>query len=274
MSVLRRTGEFVRDQNHWIGLGGVIFGALLSAYFYFASKPTGHVALFFKTVKIAQAGMPIIKIYDDQNRPITSDVYGLEIVVWNNGNFPLGEKSDRVRRPLVIRLDPDANVLGSQIQATGATATEREMRVTPTIVPHGVELGWAEFDPGDAFKLLIIYTSKDQSNISFTSRFIDTTIQNLSVENEVNPAPDKFRFSLTWIGREYSRLQFNLENHLVSTLSAFFGFLLVIAPAFIMMASRNGERRARLRSIAIFLMIVGQFLFLGSQIFFSTSPPL
>src|SRR3954447_10485288 len=111
-------GDLLRKHSHWIGIFGIAFGFIVSSYFYFSSKPKGEISLKYKTVKIVQAGAPIIKILDSENQQIISNVFGLETIIWNSGDLALGRSSDRIRRPLSIILDADVGILGAVVQDT------------------------------------------------------------------------------------------------------------------------------------------------------------
>jgi hypothetical protein len=171
VQILQRCAEFLKAQNHWVGVAGILLGAALSAYFYFASKPAGEISLKFKTVKIAHA-IPDIKILDAENNPISSDVFALEIVVWNSGDLPLGEKSDRLRRSIILVLDKGTRILAAQVQET-ANATLSELNTHLTVENESLRVEWQEFDPGDALKLSVIYSSKNQSNIDYRGRLLE-----------------------------------------------------------------------------------------------------
>ncbi|HMJ45040.1 MAG TPA: hypothetical protein VK522_22480 [Pseudolabrys sp.] len=265
------------DQNHWIGIAGLVIGIVLSAYFYFAAKLSGDIALDFKTVKIVQSGMPILKIFDDKNQAIASDVFGLEVIVWNDGSFSLGEKSDRVRRPLTIILDPGVRIIGAQLQATGKSATQTEMVVSPRVIQESVEVTWREFDPGDAFKLLILYSAKKQSSISTSARIIDTNFQIISEPKEVDPSIPVASFSIDSFSHEYSKFSFNIKYHFAKTMMLAIAIVTLVAVMLLTMFSTTWapkERRERLKPYVLALMIISQAAIVASTFWPSATVPI
>jgi hypothetical protein len=276
MTSIKHITKFVRDQNHWFGVAGIVIGILLSVYFYFAAKQSGDVALDFKTVKIVQSGMPILKIFDDQNQPIASDVFGLEVTVWNDGDFPLGEKSIRVRRPLTITLDPTVRILGAQLQATGKSATQTEMGINPNVSKESIQITWREFDPGDAFKILILYTAKTQSVVSTSGRIIDTKFQIMSDQKEIDPSVSNISFSISGASREYSKFVFNLKYHFVKTILTAIAIMSLIAATLLMVVTAllKTERVKRLRPYVLAVMIVSQAAMILSTFWPSATAPI
>jgi len=77
--------------SHWVGLVIAVMGVVTGIWF--AERPTGEIRLKFTTVKIVQAGVPGIKIFDNENHPVTSNIFGTEVLIWNTGDPVIGDES-------------------------------------------------------------------------------------------------------------------------------------------------------------------------------------
>ena len=181
---MRSVGIWLKDNQHWVGPAGIFIGVIVSAYFYFASKEIGEVTLKFNTVKIVQAGVPSIKIFDRDNNPIASNVFGCEIVIWNTGTLTLGEKSDRVRESLSISFSNDAKIVDAVVQDTKNVAPDA---IRLDRKGNRISINWSQFDPGDAIKIFVIYTSSNQAAIQYHGRFLQTRFSDLSQFKEEHP---------------------------------------------------------------------------------------
>jgi hypothetical protein len=102
--------------SHWVGLVVAALGLL--AGFWLSEKPEGEITLKFTTVKIAEANLPGIKILDNSNNQITGNIFGTEVVLWNTGDLTLGEKSDRIRKPITITFSGVSRIIDSVVQDT------------------------------------------------------------------------------------------------------------------------------------------------------------
>jgi hypothetical protein len=198
--VLNSFFDWLKENSHWSHWVGLVVAALaLITGFWLSEKPTGEITLKFTTVKIAQPGVPGIKILDNSNNQITSNIFGTEIVIWNTGDLTLGERSDRIREPLYITFSGDIRIIDSVV------------RDTKTVDPNAVSLAaskdqltvkWTQFDPGDAIKLFVIYTGNTQAGISYSGRFIGTRFADFSEFEEEYPG--KRGFSFFWDQTKYA----------------------------------------------------------------------
>lgn len=196
--------NFVTRYNHWIGVFGIVFGTVLSIYFYIASQQAGQVSLSFKTVKIAQAGVPVLKIFDDKGQIITTDVYGLEAVIWNSGDISIGSSSDRVRKPATITLTGSVRILGAVVQDS-RNISAADVRLTIDPAEKNVSVHWQQFDPTDAVKIFVIYTGLNQSPIEYSARIIGTHVLSVSEYKETAP-------NATMLAKLYHGTVYDWEN--------------------------------------------------------------
>jgi len=176
-----RVSVWLEANQYWFGPVGAaigVVGIIFSIYFFVASKESGEVTLRFSTVRIVQAGVPSIKILDKNNNPITSNVYGCEITVWNTGSLTLGAQSDRAREPLTIAFTSnDLKIVDVVVQDTKNVSRDA---IKLDRSESRISVIWSQFDPGDAIKIFVIYTSNAQSPIEYRGRFLRTRFKDLS----------------------------------------------------------------------------------------------
>jgi hypothetical protein len=241
-------GTLVARNSHWIGLFGILFGAALSAYFYLASKQVGEISMSFKTVKIAQAGIPILKILDDKGENITADVYGLEAVIWNTGDISLGDSSDRVRKPLTIALSGPVRILGAVVQDTRNVSTA-DVRAVVHADQKSLSINWRQFDPADAIKVFIIYTGQTQSGIEYSARVVGAHLINISEYKET--APDVVGLSKFYYGTMY-----DWENHKLKLMLNLIAILLQFVIMGLILAGRKTRSTVWVPVLMAFSVIV------------------
>lgn len=261
---------WLKENNHWGGWAGFIVGALgLAAAVYYAQKDTGDITLKFTTVKIAQADVPGIKILDDSNNEIRGNVFGTEIVLWNTGELSLGEKSDRIRKPIVVTFSGDVKIVNAVVQGTRNVEPDS---VSLDKTSNEVTVNWKQFDPGDAVKVFVIYEAKEQAKISFLGRYINTKLSDISEFKEEYPGES----GLSSMPRT---IEFNFRVFPWSTTFQAIGLIAQILVTLFMIVCVIFKRpRERYREFRHYLVIamVGSifFYFTGSAIqFFGGGTP-
>jgi hypothetical protein len=228
MGVVRAVGGWLKDNQHWVGAAGILIGTAISIYTYVVTRESGEVALKFNTVKIAEAGVPGIKISDKQNNPITGNVFGCEIIIWNSGNLSLGEKADRIREPLTIAFTGSVKIIDATVQDTKyvpADAIKLERH------ENQITVAWSQFDQGDAIKIFVVYASAAQSSITYRGRFLQTKITDLSEFNEEQP-------NSSGIAGYREMMKYNIKYHIYSTLMQAL-MLVALFVCFLMIIFRN-----------------------------------
>jgi len=227
-------GGWLKDNQHWVGMAGILIGAAISIFTWATTRQAGEITLKFNTVKIAEAGVPGIKILDKQNNPITGNVFGCELVIWNTGNLSLGEKEDRTRQPLTVTFTGrginilDATVQDTKNVAAGAIKLDRHDRQ--------ITVGWSQFDPGDAIKIFVIYARAAQSPITYSGRFLLTKFTDASSFEEEQPG-------LAGFARVRAGLRYDLENHPYRTIV--FGSMAVALAATVAMVGFDKLRESK-----------------------------
>jgi hypothetical protein len=169
--------------SHWVGLIIAVLG--LGAGFWLSEKPEGEITLKFTTVKIAQANLPGIKILDNSNNQITGNIFGTEIVLWNTGDLTLGEKSDRIRKPITITFSSAARIIDGVVQDTKNVDSNT---VSIEKSQNEVTIKWTQLDPGDAIKVFVIYTGQQQAALEYDGRFVSTRLADVSEFKEEYPS--------------------------------------------------------------------------------------
>jgi hypothetical protein len=265
---ISKVGDVLLKHSHWVGAFGILFGFVVSAYFYFASKPSGEISLSFKSVKIAQSGIPVVKMFDDKGQAIEADVYGLEIIIWNTGDLSLGELSDRVRKPLTISFKAPVKMLGAVVQDTQNINTQ-DVRVETDADQRNIRVLWHQFDPTDAIKIFAIYSGQNQSAVESTARIIGTHLANVSDYKET-AAPEE-----PGIGKFYYRTLFEWENHklrlTVLLLSVLFQLLAL--GTLILSSFRRGGLEAAAKWITGLMAFSGVLTVLSSTSLFAPKIP-
>jgi hypothetical protein len=109
---------------------------------------------------------PKIRVVDEQGSLIESNVYLIEMTLWNQGDLPI-EPSD-IRVPIRIILNPCARILDSKIveQNYSEIANFRVNEVSHTSDnpdSRAVAIIWDHFDPGFAVKLQIVYAGMEEA---------------------------------------------------------------------------------------------------------------
>jgi hypothetical protein len=129
-----------------------------------------------------------------------------------------------------------------------------------------ISISWSQFDPGDAFKLFIIYSGKTQSSIDYRGRFLLSKITDLSQFEEEHPELDGF-------AAFRSKLTYGLEHRPLSTILV---LLYVIAIPITLVPLFSRKIRESKWALVILIFVVSTFVANGvSRAFehFSTSNP-
>lgn len=147
----------------------VLFFVAAVYMWYHPHRDRSLSLLSSETSKIydSQSHTSKLHVTDENNRPITTDVFVTTATVWNDGSEAI-ETTD-IRRPLCLRFDGAERILDSGIIRSndkGAGAFEiKEARCLNSETP-AVEISWKHFDPGYAAKFQVIYSAKSLSAVT------------------------------------------------------------------------------------------------------------
>ena len=217
------------------------------------------MSLSLTTVKIAQAGVPTLRILDDKGDTIDSDVYGLEVIVWNSGDLSLGSSSDRVRKPLTITFTAPVRILGAVVQDS------RNIDISDIQLPvdsehQSVSVVWRQFDPTDAIKLFITYTGSHQSPIEYSGRIIGSHLIIVSEYKET--APDA-----SGLNKIYRGFIYDWENKRIKAILTVLAFSLQFVALIVMVITRSRTAWAPVLMVfAIICMVFSTTSFLSPKI--------
>jgi hypothetical protein len=110
--------------------------------------------------------MPVT-VLDGSGKPIDTNIYAAEVAVWNSGDFELGQT--KIRRPLVIAMGGTAKILDAGISRVTEPADDISALVDSS---HTVTVTWHYFDPGDGFRIRVLYTSDKQEALDLSTNIL------------------------------------------------------------------------------------------------------
>jgi hypothetical protein len=147
-----------------LAIVGILSGAITGLYFYRKGEKVGEMAMYVEQIQVidkTKLGETPLKILDKSGNPIKDNVYVASITIWNYGNAEI--KQEDVRRPYRISMiDPDFGG-GDNVSKNDHEIIE----LSPTffsrgnldhfLVDQSGNISWGHFDPGEGFKIRIIY---------------------------------------------------------------------------------------------------------------------
>jgi hypothetical protein len=219
----------------------------------------------FKTVKIAQAGVPVLRILDDKGDAISVDVYGLEVIVWNTGDLSLGTSSDRIRKPLVISIKGASKILGAVVQ-DARNVDVSDIAATVDVEQKIVSINWRQFDPSDAIKVFIIYSGQTQSPIDYSARFIGAHLTSASEYKETDP-------ETTGLSKFYYGTMYDWENRKLKLILSVSAVLLQLTALGIMFFTFRTKTKTRSAWIPALMIISMMCMLLSSTSVLSPKIP-
>lgn len=154
-----------------LALGAIIFSAI---FYFWSIKKTKISYSIENTTKIFDSELTIkkIKVYNNSDEEIKSDIYSTSVVIWNSGDNPIN--------PGDIRINPSINVLGIEELISSPIIKETDPKVTnfsligDTTNTSLFFLTWKYFDPGSALRINFLYTSNNEPSfdIEFTGNIL------------------------------------------------------------------------------------------------------
>jgi hypothetical protein len=143
-----------------------IVGTLLS----YNGVPRASVSYQASVVKLIDSGQvgDTLTVFNKEGQKIVGNVYALDLVFWNSGNVLLGKSSDRLREPLGVALSPETSrILASTIQKQNFD--KRFIKVQQN-GPNQDKFDLDEFDPGDAFRILLLFEGTEDTVFSIAGK--------------------------------------------------------------------------------------------------------
>lgn len=145
---------------NWGMLGTVlaVIGVLVSVWFGLAQRDVRRISVVTEsTVSVVDgdATSDALLVTDSLGRPVTSDVYAVEIIAWNSGNVPIDP--DVIRRAPVFRL-PNADRVLRFAVLDQVDIGVQDARVE--VIPDGYQLVWSHMDPGHGVRMVVVYAGE------------------------------------------------------------------------------------------------------------------
>jgi hypothetical protein len=154
MMLWRRVNAFVRRQNPWIGVVGILLSIALAIYLAIPEKGVlGYRQSVIKIFDSKAAGT--MRLLEPNGQPVEDDVYAVETALANAGNVAFDES--RIRRGVEIRF-PGGKVVQTSVSAS-ADPDITQFTVSRGPAPDVVQLKWRNFDPGQFVKITTLVAS-------------------------------------------------------------------------------------------------------------------
>ncbi len=176
--------EEIKKPFNFISLTIGIIGIFLSIFFFLKSQKSKEISYQFEDTSSLlydsnNLSSSILISYKD-SLPIRNNVYLINGVIWNSGDYEI-EKKD-VRKVLNIALDNhvkiiDYKILEEKDKSISGFKLNRDSFNTLTV-------DWDYFDPKFGFKFQIIYENSKPSQINLKGKIFD--IDEFKIENRNN----------------------------------------------------------------------------------------
>ncbi|WP_376959611.1 hypothetical protein ABNQ39_06810 [Azospirillum sp. A26] len=162
-----------------IGLAGLAWG------FYSWAVPNQSAEISYRIEQVqmlnADSGDHSAKNTGENGKPfrvlgkdgeeITKNIYGANISVWNSGNVDLGP--EKVRRTLSIDVGESAKIINASLDYSTENNVS-EFYIAG--VSRNIPINWRFFDPNSGFRLRVIYSSEEKSEIKVEGNILGAKI--------------------------------------------------------------------------------------------------
>jgi len=179
-----------------LAIGSIIATTI---FYFWSTKKLEFSYCIESTTKIFDSKLTDskIKIVNEENIEITSDVYSTSILIWNSGDLPININD--------VRVSPSIIISGIDRLISIPTLKESEPLVTKfqlqeDTINNRYKLYWTYFDPNNALKINFLYTAENDNSF-------DVEIQGnvLGIDKflkiELNPySGKKWQIVVTFIG--------------------------------------------------------------------------
>jgi hypothetical protein len=139
---------------------GILAGAITGFYFYRKGEKAGRMAMYVEQIQVidkTKLGETPLTILDKSGNAIDDNVYVASVTIWNSGNAEI--KKDDVRgKPYTISLVEPDSIYAHEPKVIELTPTYfSRSNVDHFEVKTNGDFSWEHFDPGEGFKIRIIY---------------------------------------------------------------------------------------------------------------------
>ena len=147
-------------------------GFVTSYYFYREQQLMGGIAFGIEVIQIfdksdmqSRESPPKINIIDDQGKLIENNVYVANVTIWNSGNAEI--RKEDIRVPLKISIADRPRILEITPIFFSSESVDKF-----TLHDDGT-ISWDHFDPGQGFKVKIIYEADEFKEISLSAFIVN-----------------------------------------------------------------------------------------------------
>ncbi len=178
--------DFLRPVNA-VALAIAISSAAFAIFAYYDTRSAAEISYVFTKIKIFNHLLPSrpVVITDRYGREIDEDVYAAEVTVWNSGNIELG--AEKVREPLKLVISKPSKIIDAEIVAK---SPQKRATFAVALPPtdgdaNSLVITWHTFDPGDGFKLRIVYSTSVPTSIVLDGAILGVK----EFTNQMDPPP-------------------------------------------------------------------------------------
>jgi hypothetical protein len=141
----------------------------LAVFFFLRSRKEKRIAyrasFFPSRIFDRTVSSPRITVVDDEGKPMESNIYVTEVMLWNAGDLPI-EASD-VRKPLTIELNDCDRILDYKILLETHPdifkfSISEDAQYADVQKKKALLLKWDHLDPNVGIKIQIIFTSAER----------------------------------------------------------------------------------------------------------------
>lgn len=164
-----------------VGVIGIVTGIVTSVYFYIKAQARPEIALNIEQVQVFdknRTGPMPLTVRDEAGQVIDNNVLAANVTIWNSGNAPI--KHDDVRQPFRLTTGQPNRII--DITPTYFTRDN----VDQFSVDHDGHIDWKYFDPGEGFKVRLIYASPSMQSIGVSGYALGTTIIDIGQNTQSN----------------------------------------------------------------------------------------
>jgi hypothetical protein len=215
--------DWLQRQSPWSNLISLLVGVLGTAA-TLGTSPHGEISYQGNIIRLIDADRVAnsLTVLDQSGNKIKGNVYAIDIVFWNSGNLSTGKTSDRLREPINLEISPEgASIIDKTIQKVNFNA--HLLKIVQNN-PFQVNFDWDQFDPGDAFRALIIFEGTEETTFKIGGKVVGVSLRDLS-----SPSSTKLELRINY---DYILYGYNHNNTfrmlLLFSFFAFFVFPIIL----------------------------------------------
>jgi hypothetical protein len=147
-----------------LAIVSILASAVTALYFYKKGEKAGQITMYVEQIQVidkTKLNETPLKILDKWGNAIEDNVYVASVAVWNSGNAEIKQEDVRTPYRILIR---DPNFRGGD---NSSKKVHETIELSSTFFSRGNldrfkvdqsgNISWGHFDPGEGFKVRIIY---------------------------------------------------------------------------------------------------------------------